>query len=152
MSLDVYLEIKGAQDFLFLSEPLIYIREDGQNKRITRTEWEGRSPEREPVTVTHPRDDETVYSANITHNLNTMAKEAGIYKHLWRPDEIDIKKARQLIEPLSIGLGLLKNTPEYFKQFNPENGWGTYEGLVSFVREYLKACEEYPDADVRVWR
>ena len=29
-----------------------------------------------------------VFSANITHNLGAMAKEAGIYMHLWRPDEL----------------------------------------------------------------
>lgn len=152
MSLDVYLEIKGAQDFLFLSEPLICIREDGQTKRITREEWERRFPDREPVTVTPPRDDDIVYSANITHNLSKMAREAGIYKHLWRPEENGITKAQQLIEPLREGLALLGSDPERFRQFNPQNGWGTYEGLISFVREYLKACEEYPDADVRVWR
>lgn len=150
MSLDVYLEIKGVQNLP--SGPRIFIREDGQNKEIARAEWDERFPGREPVTVEFPDDDETVYSDNITHNLNTMAKEAGIYKHCWRPDEINIEKARQLIEPLSIGLGLLVNTPENFKQFNPKNGWGTYEGLVSFVRDYLKACEEYPDADVKVSR
>ena len=28
---------------------------------------------------------ETVYCANITHNLNVMAGKAGIYEALWRP-------------------------------------------------------------------
>lgn len=45
-----------------------------------------------------------VYDANITHNLNTMAEEAGIYKHLWRPEELGITKAKDLIEPLAEGL------------------------------------------------
>ena len=31
-----------------------------------------------------------VFSANITHNLGKMADEAGIYKALWRPDEVEI--------------------------------------------------------------
>jgi len=93
-----------------------------------------------------------VYTANITHNLNKMAQEAGIYEHLWRPDEIDITNAGQLIGPLREGLALLKSDPNRFEAFNPENGWGTYEGLVSFVEKYLAACEENPDADVSVWR
>lgn len=38
------------------------------------------------------------------------------------------------------------------KKFNPENGWGDYDGLVRFVWEYLDACIEYPDADVEVSR
>ena len=89
-----------------------------------------------------------VFDGNITHNLNMMAEEAGIYKHLWRPEEIGITLAGQLIEPLTAGLELLKSDPERFKKFNPENGWGHYEGLVDFVEEYLKMCIEYPDAEV----
>jgi len=94
----------------------------------------------------------TIYDRNITHNLNKMAEEAGIYKHLWRPEEIGITKASQLIEPLRAGLGLLLTDPERFKKFNPPNGWGDYEGLVNFVSEYLATCEENPNASVRVSR
>jgi len=36
----------------------------------------------------------SVYDANITHNLGAMAEAAGIYKHLWRPEEIGITKAQ----------------------------------------------------------
>lgn len=94
----------------------------------------------------------TQYSRNITHNLTKMASEAGIYQHLWRPDEIEITKANQLIEPLKAGLELLKSDPERFKKFTPSNGWGDYENLVNFVEDYLNACLEYPDADVSVDR
>jgi hypothetical protein len=93
-----------------------------------------------------------IYSDNITHNLNKMAEEAGLYYFLWRPDEIGISKAKQLIEPLKIGLEALKNNPEYFKTFNPENGWGSYEGLIDFVEKYLEACETHPEADIEVSR
>lgn len=65
-----------------------------------------------------------VYEANITHNLNTMADEAGIYNHLWRPEEVGARVARDLIKPLSVGLALLLSDPERFKKINPENGWG----------------------------
>ncbi len=93
-----------------------------------------------------------VYWRNITHNLGKMASEAGIYKHLWRPDELGITKASELIEPLKKGLELLKTEPERFKAFNPENGWGDYETLVDFTADYLRACEENPSANVRVSR
>lgn len=93
-----------------------------------------------------------IYTDNITHNLNTMAGEAGIYEHLWRPDEIGITKAGELIEPLKVGLALLKSDPERFKAFNPKNGWGTYDGLVGFVVDYLAACEKDPDADIEISR
>jgi hypothetical protein len=97
-------------------------------------------------------EDNDVYSANITHNLNAMAAEAGIYEHLWRPDEIKIVKASELIEPLSAGLKLLKSDPTRFEKHNAENGWGLYEHFVPFVEKYLTACIENPDALVSVSR
>lgn len=89
-----------------------------------------------------------VFDYNITHNLNKMAMEAGIYQHLWRPEEVGITYAGQLIPILTVGLGALERDPAHFKQFNPENGWGTYENLVEFVRSYLEACKENPDAEI----
>jgi hypothetical protein len=94
----------------------------------------------------------TIYDRNITHNLNKMADAAGIYKHLWRPEEIGITKAVQLVEPLREGLALLLSDPERFKEFDPENKWGDYDGLVDFVRSYLAACEENQNATVEVSR
>jgi len=93
-----------------------------------------------------------VYSRNITHNLNKMAAEAGIYEYLWRPDELGVSEARELIEPLTKGLADLEARPEHFKQFNSPNGWGMYEHFVPFVREYLSACIKHPDATVNVSR
>lgn len=93
-----------------------------------------------------------VYSANITHNLARMAEEAGIYKHLWRPKEIGITRAVELIEPLRFGLSKMKADPERFKKFDAENGWGTYEQFLPWIEEYVKACEASPDADISVSR
>ena len=93
-----------------------------------------------------------VYSANITHNLSTMAEAAGIYAHLWRPDELGIKSAHELIEPLSAGLELLKADPERFKKFNSPSGWGLYKNFVSFVEKYLSACRENPNATIIISR
>lgn len=93
-----------------------------------------------------------VYGRNITHNLSRMAWEAGIYEHLWSPDEIGVTKAAQLVEPLRAGLARLLAEPAHFRKFNPANGWGNYDGLLAFVQEYLSACEENPDADVSVSR
>lgn len=93
-----------------------------------------------------------VYNSGITHNLNSMAMKAGIYKHLWRPDEINITKASELIEPLTKGLKKLKDNPEYYKEFNPSNGWGDYEGLVKFVEDYIAACKTFPEATIEADR
>ena len=100
---------------------------------------------------THYYESEQVYWANITHNLTAMADAAGIYKELWRPDEIGIEVARQLIKPLSTGLDRLKADPEKYEAFNASNGWGLYKDFVLFVEKYLAACIETPDAAVSVW-
>lgn len=93
-----------------------------------------------------------VYSANITHNLAEMAEAAGIYKHLWRPDELNISKAFDLIAPLEEGLALMKSDPVKFEKFNSSNGWGLYENFVPWIERYLEACKENPDAEISVSR
>lgn len=98
------------------------------------------------------RTDDAFYSANITHNLNKMADAAGIYEALWRPEEIGITLAKDLIPLLQKGLETLQSDPEKFKAYDAPNGWGKYEHLVRFVSEYLKACLEYPDAAVKADR
>ena len=97
-------------------------------------------------------ENKELFSANITHNLAKMAGEAGIYEHLWRPDEIGIEYARDLIEPLSKGLADMKDRPKHYKKFNAENGWGLYKHFVPWIERYLEACIEYPDSLVGVYR
>jgi hypothetical protein len=93
-----------------------------------------------------------VFDRHITHNLGKMAEEAGIYEVLWRPEEIGINKASDMIPFLEKGLETLKSDPERFKEFNPENGWGSYEGLLVFAVDTLAACKEHPDARVSASR
>jgi hypothetical protein len=151
MSLDVYLITKEPQ--MKKASSGIFIRENGQTKEISQEEWNSKNPGREAVSVENDAvETNEVYSANITHNLGKMADEVGIYEHLWRPDEIKVTKAKELIESLRQGLHNLKSDPERYKKLNPENGWGSYDGLVKFVEDYLNACYEYPDADIEVSR
>ncbi len=81
-----------------------------------------------------------------------MADAAGLYHGLWRPETIGIEKAAQLIPVLERGLAKLEAESEEMRKHNPPNGWGSYEVLVDFVRDYLKACKESPEATVRVSR
>lgn len=97
-------------------------------------------------------DDVDVYYANITHNLNKMADDAGIYQHLWRPEEIGINTAFQLIEPLTKGLTLMITNRERFEKFNPSNGWGDYDNFMLWILEYILACTKYPHANIEISR
>lgn len=40
----------------------------------------------------------------------------------------------------------LERDPERFIEMNPENKWGSYESLVSVLREMLTKSERYPSA------
>jgi hypothetical protein len=94
------------------------------------------------------KDGQEVYWTNITHNLGKMAARAGIYRALWYPEE-DVKTAKDLIEPLTDGLALLRANEAFFRRFDAPNGWGVYEHFVPFVAKYLDACVNNPDAEVR---
>ena len=100
----------------------------------------------------------SVYEANITHNLGKMADDVvlsngkNLYQVLWRPDEHGWKFARDISEMLNEGWNILLSDPERFRKFNPENGWGSYDGLVNFVYKYRNACWDSPDAELRISR
>lgn len=100
----------------------------------------------------------SVFSLNITHNLGLMAREVKLsngktlYDVLWRPDENEYYTAEDISELLDEGWNILLSDPDRFKKFNPDNGWGEYEGLVNFVYEYRNACWLRPSALLRVSR
>ncbi|MAG50018.1 hypothetical protein CL621_00050 [archaeon] len=97
-------------------------------------------------------EDEYVYEANITHNLGAMAREAGIYHHLWRPEELNITLAKDLIEPIREGLADMRERSDHYKKYNSENGWGLYKHFVPWIQNYLDACIENPNSIIEVSR
>ena len=94
----------------------------------------------------------TVHECNITHNLGGMATEAGIYQALWRPEEINAKYAGDIIPILEKGLEDMKVRPAHYRQFDAENGWGTYDDFIPFLDELLTACKRAPKAEITVSR
>lgn len=157
MSLDVYLYVTEKVQKTYTLKRAIF-EPDGAAGRLGETlevlgyEWASHeSLCKIPLPSFYVEyEEECVYSANITGNLATMAKQVGIYDDLWQPQTLEIHAARWLISPLQNGLEELCWAPEHFRQFNSKNGWGKYEDLVSFAENYLNACKKYPDASVRV--
>lgn len=128
----------------------VFIRENGKNKELTVEEVREKFPNanvEENVFET-----ERVFDANITHNLNEMAKAAGIYEACWKPEEIGVTKASDIIPILERGFKDMKARPEYYKQFDSPNGWGLYIHFLRWVRSYLNACKKYPNAIIEVSR
>ena len=109
------------------------------------------------VTLTKTMPTE-VYEGNITHNLGKMAGEVKLsnritlYDVLWRPEEHDLYYARDIAEMLDEAFNILLADPDRFKTYNPENGWGDYDALVSFVYNYRNACWDNPEAEIGVSR
>lgn len=111
---------------------------------------------------------ESLYNANITHNLGKMAEAAGLYEALWRPyqlkegyniseddheaeweyEDSNPVRAYEIISIIEKGLEDMKARPKHYEKFNSSNGWGMYEHFVPFIEEYLKALKEYPEAFV----
>ena len=120
MSLDVSLI---ADEPIIKRGTGVFIRDAGKTRELSPDEVLDRWPE---ATVTYfQTETDEVFTKNITHNLGAMAREAGLYMALWRPDELGILQAKDLIPLLEADLPGLKNNPEVFKKLNPENGWGT---------------------------
>ena len=93
---------------------------------------------------------EYLFEANITNNLGKMAAYVGIYEALWEPNTVNIIKAGQLILPLGLALSRLELEPDYYKQFQAKNNWGLYIHFVPWLRQYLEACNNYPEALISV--
>ena len=98
----------------------------------------------------------TVWWENITHNLGQMAKAVPVkegttlYDLLWHPGRAGFTRVgKEYIDLVEIGYNYLKNHPE-LKIYNPENGWGTYEGLVDFTKGYnffLHSIKDYDNSE-----
>lgn len=149
MSLDVSL-ITGQRVFR-KGGTGVFVRDDGKTRELSDQEVMEKFPNA-IVNVQEDYETNEVFTANITHNLGPMANASDLYEALWRPDEKGWKNAKDIIPILEAGLKDLIENPTAAKRFNPDNGWGSYEGLVKFVQNYLEACIAYPDAKIEVSR
>ncbi len=77
-----------------------------------------------------------------------MATAAGLYKELWRPEEIGATHAIDIIDAIEIGLQKMIDDPVKYKAYNAPNGWGLYKHFVPWVSKYLEACKANPDAEI----
>jgi hypothetical protein len=115
---------------------------------------------------------EEVYEGNLTHNLVPMSVQCNLYNCLWRPhktikgynirdtdyqlefefeDQVTMY-ARDIIHLVETGLKELESKPEEYKKYNPSSGWGTYDNLVNFTKQYLKALKTHPESIIKTSR
>lgn len=96
--------------------------------------------------------DEVVFKWNITHNLTSMADRAGFYRAAWRPDESGWANASDIADKLVDGVSYMIKNKKELELLNPDNGWGSYDGLLEFAFAYARACFENPEATIWVSR
>lgn len=89
-----------------------------------------------------------VYEDNITYNLAPM-----YYKC------IDINgglkalngmKCKNAVPVLNRAIDDLVENKEEYEKLNPENGWGSYEGLLKSLKNLRIACLENPSGKVEI--
>lgn len=93
-----------------------------------------------------------VFEANITHNLANMADAAHLYIPMWKPNEYDLFKARDVLPFLRLGALYMLNEKEKLLKYNPPNGWGNYDILLECVKQYMRACNDNKKAIIEVSR
>lgn len=85
------------------------------------------------------------HAFNITTNINRMLREAGFPS--WQmldglsADVVGLLMGRAVIE--------LGKDPQRYRALQPDNGWGTYEGLIEWMREVLAVLDRHPTGIVR---
>lgn len=131
----------------------IYARIDGQTRELTKEEAIAHFPNVDPDNIIEEEiETNEFWHGNITHNLTKMAQECygdihSLYDLLWNEESLHDEPYdnKAYIMDLLFCLENLRNNPDYFKQFNPSNGWGTYKQLVEFVRSFIHALVEMPE-------
>lgn len=144
MSIDVHLE-KPSRVADFINRAIQFIEEGypQQAASLLRgfAKKESESDDDDAVDMTV-----CVYKDNITGNVFPMWKKANIDKLIYTYEPL---LARDMIGPLEDGLEVMLADREGFEKLNPSNGWGSYDGVVRFLKRLIAACREYPDAVYR---
>jgi len=91
----------------------------------------------------------SIWDDNITYNLSAMARECGLWHVMFNPEIAGMKIGR-LLPQLETAINQLENDPDFYKDFNPKNGWGTYEDLLKTAKEFLEIVKEYPETTIHI--
>lgn len=92
---------------------------------------------------------DSVFSANITHNVSPMWRKACVFSALY---ESEGRAAGELVSTLEAGVTDMQKEPDGYRALNPSNGWGDYDGALEFLQDVLEACKKYPKAIVWISR
>ena len=161
MSLDLYINSKTP---VLHRGTGVYVRENCETVELkTKQEVLTHFPDVNPDDIEEKTyEDNEYFHMNLTHNLTEMADECKVlgtcnynsessvvtlYDLLWHPKDnlnIEVPTLDYLEDIMQCYKKLLEN-PDFFKQYNPKNSWGTYEQLVRRTKEYLTVLQSISD-------
>lgn len=90
---------------------------------------------------------EDVDVGSPTYNLGAMFKEALGGRRLKELDGMECENALPLLLEAVVEM---RADPARFKEFNPPNGWGDYEGALRFLEDFSVLCRRYPHFVVQI--
>lgn len=91
-------------------------------------------------------EERTVWEVNLTYNLGPMLNLVDFHPDNWK----DIPP-REFLPKLCTTIATLRADEEFYQTMNPENGWGSYEGLMREVLQPLRnALITHPGARLYV--
>jgi len=90
----------------------------------------------------------TVFRNNYTSNAYKMFRLAFRSKEHFKA--FDNKSAKECLMEIDSALKIMKANPYRFKKYNPENGYGDYEGAYHFLFNFGVACLRYPKAKIGI--
>jgi hypothetical protein len=85
---------------------------------------------------------------NYTSNIRDMLNVAfdGDY---W-VDFVYEKVAKDALPAIEHAIFRMEETPSRFEGMNPQNGWGSYKGVLMFMKQFRQCCIENPDLIIEV--
>lgn len=86
---------------------------------------------------------------NYTYNVSPMYRKAlkeveGGFSGL---NGFSAEKAAPLIE---LAISRMIVSPETYREMEPDNKWGNYEGAIRYLRDLLDACKKHPKAFIEI--
>lgn len=89
---------------------------------------------------------EEIECGNYTSNVSPMyLKAMGIPFR-----DLNGKLAVDAALILTNGIIEMTSNPKIYREMNPSNGWGNYEGAIRFLAEIIRQCIIYPEFTLEV--
>lgn len=96
------------------------------------------------------KETDTVFQIEISGNFREIAKAAQLDMVIWMPETLwaNTNKvyAANIVSRLQRGFVRLYHAPIYYSNFNHQR----YDQFITFVLDYLIACETWPNARIMV--